>query len=277
MDLEDTRISNFEQRISRLERRLNTIRDPATDSAVQKMILDLVQYITPMDPVGFDFVRVGQNFDGGYVMVQHDTASRIAYSLGINRDVSWDLAYASRGYTVFQYDHTIERLPQSDERFHFFKLGIAGSTNVPENFTSLEREVVRLGHGDVHDIVLKADIEGSEWDVFADIAVDDLRRFTQIAAEFHGFDKVHKLFWYRKAREALIKLHQTHQVVHVHGNNNSSMKVLGGVAIPPTLELTWLRRDLCDFVPCARSFPTPLDEPNNPNFADHMLGRFSFA
>ncbi|EUB96538.1 hypothetical protein PMI07_001437 [Rhizobium sp. CF080] len=272
----DKVLKTLEHRVAKLEKGSANIRILALDRAVQEMVQELFSYITPADPVGLAFERVGRAYDGGYIMVKHEAKSRTAYSLGINRDVSWDLAMAERGYDVYQYDHTIIKLPVNHPRFHFRRLGITGMSLVNDELSSLEIEIANNAHSEHHDMILKIDIEGHEWDVFNEIPEEDLSRFTQILIECHGFSKMHKLFWYRKARQALQRLATSHQVVHVHGNNNSPMVVLGGVAVPQTLELTWLRRDICEFAPCTRNFPTDLDQPNNPNYADHRLGRFSF-
>ena len=46
----------------------------------------------PMKDVeGFDYIRVGRDNDGGYVMVNDFDDVKNAYSCGINDDVSWDL------------------------------------------------------------------------------------------------------------------------------------------------------------------------------------------
>lgn len=57
------------------------------------------------------FVRVGNAHDGGYVMLNDFAHRNIAYSIGINDDVSWDFDMAERGFDVYMYDHTIEKLP----------------------------------------------------------------------------------------------------------------------------------------------------------------------
>ena len=74
---------------------------------------------------GFDLVRTGKHNDGGYIMLDDFHAENIAYSFGICDDVSWDKDMASRGYDFFMYDHTIDRLPEENPRFHWSKLGIA--------------------------------------------------------------------------------------------------------------------------------------------------------
>jgi hypothetical protein len=267
----------IEKRLERVEQYFKYSREMALDGSLSELIMELMGYMAPMDPVGRDFERIGRDFDGGYVMVKHEGASKVAYSLGINRDVSWDLAMAKRGFHIFQYDHTIEKLPAQHANFRFFKRGITGTSGVDDVFTSVEDELKSNGHRSERGMVLKMDIEGSEWDVFSEMPQEVLGQFDQIVMECHGFDKVGKLFWFRKARESLRRLAATHHVVHVHGNNNSALTVVGGVPISKTLELTWFRQGLCAFEPSRRCFPTALDQKNNPLHAEHFLGSFRVA
>ncbi|MTI16486.1 hypothetical protein E1162_04440 [Rhodobacteraceae bacterium RKSG542] len=269
--------NRLEKRVERLEERLKPAKAPEMDVAVQRQAKELLKLIEPKDPVGLSFERVGQEYDGGYIMAEIAAGDAVAYSLGINRDVSWDKAMANRGFQIFQYDHTISKLPEKHPNFHFKKLGITSPVLAADELTSLPAEFRENGHETCREMTLKMDIEGHEWDVFAEMDTADLQRFRQILMEVHDLNKLHKPFWSRKARQALRNLHATHQVVHVHGNNNSPLRVLGGIAMPQTMELTWLRRDICEFTTCTRRFPTPLDQPNNPNNAEHHLGSFCFS
>jgi len=269
-------VKKLEDRVEKLERPFKELRLLSLDPGVQNMAAELFPHMAPADPTGLEFERVGRDYDGGYVMVKRESDTKVAYSLGINRDVSWDITMAERGYDVYQYDHTISNLPESHPRFHWKKLGITGKSQATGDLTSLEQELAANGHSDTCDIVLKIDIEGHEWEVFSEMSRDHLSKFSQILVECHSFKKLNGLAKFRKMRQSLRNLAETHQVIHVHGNNNSPMVVVGGVPTPQTLELTWLRRDICEFAPCTRIFPTELDQPNNPNFADHKLGRFSF-
>lgn len=67
--------------------------------------------LRPYDLVDTPRIRLGRNFDGGYVMADCFDDVEAAYSLGINDDVSWDFDIAMRGIDVYQYDHTIDALP----------------------------------------------------------------------------------------------------------------------------------------------------------------------
>ena len=81
------------------------------------------------------FVRIGKVNDGGYIMAgnlsQIGWGGRgIAYSFGISNEISWDVDMARRGYNIFMYDMTIDKLPYENEKFHFFKEGIGGVKDV---------------------------------------------------------------------------------------------------------------------------------------------------
>lgn len=269
-------VEALETRVKSLEAKARLFKPNSMSKAAQEMVTTIFRLISPMDPKTLAFERVGRDFDGGYVQVKLPQEGSIAYSVGIKRDVSWDLDMANRGYQVFQYDHTISALPQDHSNFHWAKLGITGQSEMSEELSSIPKELNKNSHLDVDDIVLKMDIEGHEWSVFGDIEPQDLSRFSQIMLEIHDLHQLHTLGHYRRARKALRKLHQTHQVVHVHGNNNTSLTVIGGIPVPPVMELTLVRRDLCEFEKCSRTFPTELDQPNNPNFAEHILGSFSY-
>ena len=64
-----------------------------------------------------DVVRIGRDYDGGYVMADPGEDG-IAYSFGIGNDVSWDSGMARRGYEIFMYDITIDSPPSTHFRFH---------------------------------------------------------------------------------------------------------------------------------------------------------------
>lgn len=93
---------------------------------------------------GFQLLIVGRDNDGGYIMLD-DFDGGIAYSFGVNDDVSWDKDMASRGYDVFMYDHMINALPEENPRFHWSKLGLAGGSTHDDRLKTLE-ELIALNH-----------------------------------------------------------------------------------------------------------------------------------
>ncbi|WP_321892790.1 class I SAM-dependent methyltransferase [Paraburkholderia tropica] len=227
--------------------------------------------LRPMDPVGKDFVRKGRPHDGGYLMVDHQLHNAVAYSLGINDDVSWDLDMAALGCEIYQYDHTVDRLPVEHPRFHWFKKGIAASASTDGQFDCLDSLIACNGHAGRTDLILKMDIEGFEWETFEAMSEKTLRQFSQIVLEVHSLVLGGSKLQSRIAR-VLEKLYRSHQPVHVHANNHGFVGFVGGVMMPDTMELTYVRRADHQFTLCHRMFPSSFDMRCRRDVPDFFLG-----
>lgn len=120
--------------------------------------------------------------------------------------------------------------------------------------------------GGVHDIFLKMDIEGSEYEVVDDILAHQ-SRISCIATEFHELPARTAEF-----NEAIRRLLREFVIVHVHGNNCSPYH--SGLDFPETLEVTFLNRSLAgnSLAPSSATYPIPgLDFPNDPRRPDYPL------
>lgn len=250
-------------------------RFPGRSQSSTPVVLSTLRMLRPYKLERLRKVRLGRYYDGGYVMVDDFEGSLAAYSLGINDDASWDLDMASLGIPVFQYDHSIEKLPDTHPLFTWKRVGISGVAN-SAGWETLETAIRSNGHGRESALVLKCDIEGAEWELFANTSSAALRQFSQMVVELHTLDNLEELSFANLARRALRNLTTHHRVVHVHGNNWGSWGVAGGIPIPEALEITLLRSDRGVSTFSDETFPTPLDMPNNPECADLYLGRFCF-
>jgi hypothetical protein len=204
--------------------------------------------LKPRRVVGFDKIRIGANHDGGYVMLDDFGSTSGAFSLGIADEVSWDLAIAGRGIGVQQFDYSISRSPVDHPRFTFSRRKVAGIDDIRPRPEKKQ--------------LLKIDIEGSEWGFFDEAPSESLACFTQIVGEFHGFSLYYKPEWQLRAFRALQKLNQTHQLIHIHGNNGGGTFWADGILIPDLFELTFVLRSEYRFEDTDESFPGFLDFPN---------------
>ncbi len=237
----------------------------------------ILRRLEPADVKGFRKVRLGRQGDGGYVMLDDFDGIRAAYSLGIDTDVSWDADMARRGIDIFQYDHTVAAPPEPNERFHFHRVGVSDRNRKHGPFKTLPTLLRENGHLDAGgDLILKCDIEGSEWAVLGTLAPDQLRLFRQIVVEVHGLRDLHKPDFVAFAGKVFESLTTDHRVVHVHGNNCAAYAIVGGMPVPTVLEITLVRKDNKTFTRSRQTFPTKLDQPNNPGAADYALGLFRF-
>jgi|KBSMisStandDraft_5_1062788.scaffolds.fasta_scaffold228300_2 hypothetical protein len=248
----------------------------APDQGMGDSVRSILRLISPMDVIGGTLVRKGCLNDGGYIMLDSGLRDAVAYSLGIAGDVSWDLQMAELGCQIYQYDHTIEALPVSHPAFHWYRIGIAGHDSPDGLMCTLDTLIQRNGHAGRNDLILKMDIEGAEWDLFETMSETTLGQFSQIVMEMHHFAGAagHPSgpLFYKKFEAVLRKLDATHQVVHVHANNNGGLGIIGGTIIHDLLELTYVRRAEQRFEECRRVFPTAIDMPNVTSAPDYYLG-----
>lgn len=222
--------------------------------------------------VGHNLIRVGNEYDGGYIMLDDFHNAGIAYSFGISDDVSWDASMADAGLDVYMYDHTIGELPEQRSSFHFFQKGIADS-RITEKLDTLEHFIASNGHNDKYHMILKMDVEGAEWGFLEMLNESLLEQFDQIVMEIHGLidgkmdDKI---------LAGIIKINKTHGVVHVHANNCGTELEWKGICYTDALEVTWASRTVYDLSPVDRiELPLAIDAPCDKLLPETILGRWN--
>jgi hypothetical protein len=239
----------------------------------QARVLSVLKAFEPKKAIGFNKVRVGRDFDGGYVLLDDFVNVGAALSFGIGTDASFDLDIVQRNIPVYQFDHTIDQGPVDHPLITFHKLAVAAA-DAP-GALSLDSIVDRHLAGRDR-AVLKIDIEGDEWHVFKAVSPATLDRFAQIVCEFHSLDRAAERGYTEMFRAVLDKLGHHFEVVHVHGNNASSMVNVSNVVVPALLEVTFANRRHYEFAETNEVFPTAIDQPNNPAAPDMRLGCFKF-
>jgi hypothetical protein len=168
---------------------------------------------------------LGKDYDGGYLANLEDVkkTDRL-YSLGIGNDISFEEDFAEfNNCTIDAYDGTIETPPFSfftgNRRFH--------------------RENIVMGRmnkiiGNAHNVFLKCDIEGSEYEILDEL-IENSFRFSGMVIEFH---EIHKYHLFNELTSFIAKIDL--KLIHVHANNNSYTEILDeGVFIPDCIELTF--------------------------------------
>lgn len=239
-------------------------------------VMRLLSALTPWKPVGFRKVRIGGEADGGYVMLDDFPSNPICYSFGIGGDVSWDLDMASRNATVYQYDHSIGKPPVQHPSFRFFRLGI-GDRNERGSLTTIVGALAENGHQGERGLILKMDIEDSEWSVLDATPEWCLAQFSQIVVEYHGLARAENRMWAARAESILRKVLRTHLPVHVHGNNWARYALVENIPVPDVLEVTYAARACYSFAESDELYPTALDRPCKAGVPDLFLGSFKFA
>ncbi|MBQ7221091.1 MAG: FkbM family methyltransferase [Synergistaceae bacterium] len=222
---------------------------------------------------GFDLVRTGCEHDGGYILLNDFQAGNIAYSFGIAGDVSWDKDIASRGYDVFMFDHTIDALPEENPRFHWSKLGIADGIIHDDRLRPLDELIALNHHENTRSMILKMDVEGAEWGFFQQVSSETLSQFSQMTFEFHNIPNHDNP---ELVLEVFRKINRTHQLVHLHANNNGNYISFSGKKFCSLFEMTFALRSQYTFTEDYDvRLPLRIDSVNIPSLPEIELGRWN--
>jgi len=224
-----------------------------------------------------NFKRFGEANDGGYLMCMDGLQEGVgaAYSLGVEQHDKWSADVVSTlGITVNQFDCTVE-VPASDcAGCKFFKKCIVsadGQHPVPGHENegwSLMQALNETSQGSSADgsLLMKMDIESSEWPIYASESPDVLKKFGELIVEFHGLHNEARHPEYLQAMQHILAA--GFKVAHLHGNNYEGMYELGSSTIPRVIEVTFIhgaaRPDGCS----TEQLYQTLDAPNNPGTAE---------
>jgi hypothetical protein len=235
-------------------------------------------------PTDVELIRVGDNTDGGYLIpkVALDQANALL-SLGLGENWTFDEHWHNLHPEdpIHIYDGTLTK-----ESFaKAWPNGPLPGFNRPEPFdpvkmyeefwnskdnlrhyvemmgnkrgqTNLKTCLDRL-HSD--NVFVKMDIEGGEYSLISEF-IEHKDRIVGIAAEFHDLVTSPKQF-----AQAYFQLREHFELVHLHGNITFQA---GPEGLTDGIELTFLRKDLCDSTEKRYKIYHELDRSNVLNFYD---------
>lgn len=135
-----------------------------------------------------------------------------------------------------------------------------------DHTVSFDTLIQMAGNIGSHGLVLKMDIESSEYDVISSIVAHE-KSISVITGEFHELATHAHRF-----NNSIAQLRQAFHIVHIHGNNYGS--VCENSNFPDTVEITFVNRALFadEPAPSLHSYPrADLDVPNKPEKMDYDL------
>ena len=235
-------------------------------------ILQLGKLLEKTDIAEEEILRFGSDFDGGYYLLGNIANSDSVISLGIGNNVTFEKDLSNIVESQMLYDHTIQELPEKITNATFFKIGISSTDS--QGFYTLKQCIELFPPN--KNLILKIDVEGDEWEVFANSSIEDLMRFKQIAVEFHNLHNIDDSVFFDKVKSALENLRRNHVVISVHANNWSPFEIVTKVPFPDVIEVTYLRKDLLNTNRFAQKDFRPFNNPNNPNNPNNFDIQLSF-
>ena len=205
-------------------------------------------------------IRLGNNYDGGYVICNLDGDYDCYISCGVAQEASFDRDFL-RLYNIgkehsFAFDGTIKDYPwYFTKDINFICKNISDIND--DKYTNLDYLINQYDN-----IFLSIDIEGGEYPWLLSLTTEKLRKFKQICIEFHGMNDDTYGYCLNDKMKCLRKLNETHYIMHAHGNNFGSCQN----DIPNVLELTYVNKKSMQIVPSKNRTLLPIQGLDYPNF-----------
>ena len=209
---------------------------------------DTLEMIIP-SPSPFEFIRIGGNEDGAYLIPDDLEGVDACFSPGVDNFKNFEDRLTNQyGINCHMCDFSSNpekfRTPLIEGMQTFKKkwLDINGS----KDSISLKEWVEELSPNANKDLILQIDIEGAEYRNLLAADSSTLNRFRIIVIELHGLGKFNNPELFSKEiGPLLVKLNETHVSIHAHPNNccGESIHPETGLNIPNVIEVTYLRRD----------------------------------
>ncbi len=231
----------------------------------------ITSLINTLAPVNTDkeLIRIGPDSDGGYLVPDDLEGITTCFSPGVSDVSGFELDCASRGMDIFMADASVEKSPDSHEKFNFIKKYLGAFTH--GDVITMQQWVDLVTPNPSGDWMMQMDIEGSEYEVLLNIPDYILQKFRIIVIEFHKLDYLFDDSFFQIANCAFLKLLNTHTCLHIHPNNSVPVTTSKGVVVPQMLEMTFLRNDRIETRSPATLFPHPLDCESVPSFPSVTL------
>ena len=248
---------------------INFSKPPVT--LADETLVQFLEHLSVTKTSGRDLVRIGGNNDGGYVMYRPIQPS-VALSLGVGPNVSWDKAMVSLGHKVYMFDPTIKKPPMKVSGAHFHQIGVEGNN---DSFPNLDLRPLKNLREDLTEVatsyVLKIDVEGAEWQAFANADSSELENYEQIAVEFHDLHKLKNALNAEIMLKAIESISLSHHCVHIHANNYSKLIRFGEYWFPDAIEVSFARKNGEQITSGSNCVASELDQPNCEFLDDYNL------
>ncbi len=218
-------------------------------------------FLKPYDVEINKLIRIGPNYDGGYII--HNETIKLTKKIitcGLNDDWKFEKKFKklNTDCSVIAYDHTVNNdfwyKRFKKDIIHFFLLKKLSFIKIFKIFDYIDykrffkdknkhfqKKIVKNPEKEnemsmtdvlkkVDDIILKVDIEGDEYEILSDIT-NNSQKIVSLIIEFHNLNKnLSKI-------EKFINENKFLSLIHIHANNFIDIDTNGN---PNDIELTFV-------------------------------------
>ena len=222
--------------------------------------------LAPVQITNCELERFGGANDGGYLLCGNLlNPAEAVYSYGIDGRDTWGCDVAGpRGLPLHQYDCFNTEAPRctgnATPQFHAECVGPQRETLDGRPFDTIANQIEKNRHSGKR-LLMKMDVEGSEWQSLLAAPDHVLNAIDQLAIEFHRVED-------RSYLDTAARLTQFFYVAHIHHNNYECRPGFEPFA-GPVFEALLVNKRIAVPNPWVEARgPSPLDMPNNSAMAD---------
>jgi hypothetical protein len=226
-------------------------------------------------PIDVNLIRVGSEFDGGYLIPQNMDIQYL-FSPGVYDNDDFEVELARKGANCFLADFSVESNPTKNENLIFDKIFVGHSED--EKFISLSDWVKSKINLDAIDggMMLSMDIEGWEYNNFINLEMGLMDKFDVMCVEFHGFERIGSYESHEFLKAIFEKILYLFDVAHVHPNNCCGFVEVRGYALPRVIEFTFInKRHVSSEMSLRNRINHSLDSPNIKELMDISIENWS--
>ncbi len=206
-----------------------------------------------------NLIRVGGSGDGSYLIPEDLVGVDGCFSPGVSDLANFEIALLNLGIPCYLTDNSVDAPPFNHQNLFFEKkhLSAVDSGDTIRLDTWVDKYAPTA-----EDLILQMDIEGSEYVSILATPQKILNKFRIILIEFHNLEHLTEKFASDVIQSSVNKILIDFHIVHIHPNNARKLSFWGRLSIPPTLEVTFIRKDRVTHLKDIDMLPHKLDEPN---------------
>lgn len=222
-------------------------------------------------------IRVGAEFDGGYLVPNDLEGIAVCYSPGVDVNASFEKQLLDE-FNINSHlaDASVDGPPDHFTPQSFTKKFL-GAVNTPSLITLDAWLNINNEFAHTRDLLLQMDIEGGEYESILACSESALSRFRVMVLEIHGTENWGDPGFFNIVQTFFNKLLTDFYVCHIHPNNCCGLTYLYNLPFPRVFEMTFIRKDRVKHTEPCSIFPHALDRPNLADRPDLILPREWFG
>ena len=202
-------------------------------SDVSRVLKKLLPY-----KIEHKLLRLGEENDGGYLIPNDFSGIKKNYSAGVGELTKFEKDLEERfsiKSNMVDFNDIDPKIFPKKSNFLKKKIGIISSEyEININDWLIDED---------GEIIFKMDIEGDEYSVLTSITDKNLNKIRILVIELHDLRNLRNNFFFKTFEKIISRLNNVFYVCHLHANNSSKIKNIGGFNVPDMLEITLIRRD----------------------------------